>query len=69
MTKYNKDTEKLKSQNIRKILINNTKIIYKNNNENRLQILKEITINRLKKNTIDKIALTTSINILNVFNN
>ena len=28
MTKHNKDTDKLKSQEIRKILIKNTKIIY-----------------------------------------
>ena len=32
MTKYDKDTDKLKSLDIRKILINNTKIMYKNNN-------------------------------------
>ena len=43
MTKHNKDTDKLKSLDIRKILINNTKIIYKNNNKNRLQIF-EATI-------------------------
>ena len=30
MTKHNKNTDKLKSPNIKKILINNTKIIYKN---------------------------------------
>ena len=34
MTKYKKDTEKLKFPYIRKILINNTKIIYRNNNKN-----------------------------------
>ena len=34
MTKHNKDANKLKSPDIRKILINNTKIIYKNNNKN-----------------------------------
>ena len=45
MTKHNNDTDKLKSPDIRKIHINNTKIIYKNNNKNRLQILEEITIN------------------------
>ena len=33
MTKHNKDTDKLKSPEKRKILINNTKIIYKNDNE------------------------------------
>ena len=44
MTKHNKDTDKLKSPEIRKISINNTKIIYKNNNNNRLQILEAITI-------------------------
>ena len=42
MTKYNKDTDLLKSPDIRKILINNTKIIYKNNKKH-LQILKAIT--------------------------
>ena len=31
MTKHNKDNDKLKSPDIRKILINNTKIVYKNN--------------------------------------
>ena len=44
MTKHNKDTEKLKSSDIRKILITNTKIIYKNNNKTRLQILEGLTI-------------------------
>ena len=39
MTKHNKDSNKLESSDIRKILINNTKIIYKNNNKNCLQIL------------------------------
>ena len=33
MTKHNKDTDRLKSQNIRKILINYTKIILKINNK------------------------------------
>ena len=66
MTKHNKDTDKLKSLLIRKILINYTKIIYKNNNKNRLQILEAIT---MKKSTINKIVFPTSINILNIFNN
>ena len=47
MIKHNKDTDKLKSQDIRKIL-NNIKIAYKNNNKNHLQILKAITIKNLK---------------------
>ena len=68
MTKHNKETDKLKSSDLRKILVNNTKIIFKNNNKTRLQILKAITIKNLK-NTINKIVFTTSINILNVFNN
>ena len=34
MTNYNKDTDKLKSLDRRKILINNTEIIYKNNYKN-----------------------------------
>ena len=33
MTKFNKNTDKLKSPDIRKIYINYTKIIYKNNNK------------------------------------
>ena len=33
MTKHNKDTDKLKSPDIRKILINITKIVYKNDNK------------------------------------
>ena len=49
MTKCNKDSDKLKSLDIKKILINNTEIIYKNNNKNRLQILKAITIKNFKK--------------------
>ena len=36
MTKYYEDTDKMKSFGIRKILINDAKIIYKNNNKNRL---------------------------------
>ena len=40
MVKYNKDTDKLKSPDI----INNTKIIYKNDNKKRLQILEAITM-------------------------
>ena len=62
-TRHDKDTDKLKSLDIRKILINNTKIIYKNNNKkNGLQILKSITIkNRIKKPTINKIAFNIGI--------
>ena len=41
MTKHNIDTDKLKFSDIRKILVNNTKIIYKNNNKNHLQILEQ----------------------------
>ena len=41
-------TDKLKSPDIRKILINNTKIIYKNSNKNCLQILEAITIKNEK---------------------
>ena len=46
MIKHNKDTDKLKSPDIRKILINNTKIIYKNNN--RLQFFEAITTKNKK---------------------
>ena len=49
MAKHSTDTDKLISPNIRKILINNTKIIYKNNNKNRLQILKVKTVNNFLK--------------------
>ena len=49
MTKHNKDTDKLKSPDIRKILINNTKIIYRNN-KNRLQILESLIIKKQIKN-------------------
>ena len=68
MTKHNKDMDKLKSPDIRKILNNNTKIKNKNNNKNRSQMLKAITIKNLKKPTISKIAFATSLNILNVLN-
>ena len=44
MTKHNKNTDKLKSPDIRKILNNNIKTIFKNNNKNPLQILEAITI-------------------------
>ena len=64
MTKHNKDTDQVKSPDIRKILSNNTKMIYKNNKKKRLQILKAKTIKN-KKPTMNKIAFTTSINILN----
>ena len=66
MTKHNKDTDKIKSPDIRKILINNTKNIYKNNNKNWLQIFEVIAI---KNPTINKIAFNTSIIKLNIFNN
>ena len=44
MIKHNKDTDNLKSPDIKKILIDNTNIINKNNNKNRLQILEAIPI-------------------------
>ena len=47
MTKHNKHTDKLKSPDIRKILLNNTKIIYKNN-KNCLRILEAITIKKIE---------------------
>ena len=53
MTKDNKDIDKLKSQDITKIQINNSKFIYKNNT-NRLQILEAITI---KKKNYKKIKM------------
>ena len=48
MSKHNKDTDTLKSPDIRKILINNTKIIYKNINKKHFQILEAITITNEK---------------------
>ena len=48
MTKHNKDTDKLNFTGMRKILINNIKIIYKNN-KSRLQILEAITIKNYYK--------------------
>ena len=69
MIKHNKDTDKFKSLDIKKKLINNTKIIYKNNNKNHLQIFEAITFKRFLKTTINKIAFNTDINILNIFNN
>ena len=68
MTNHIKVIDKLKSPDIRKILTNNTKIIHKYNNKSRLLILEATTTKNLK-NTINKIAFTTSINILNIFNN
>ena len=67
MIKHNKDTDKLKYTDIRKILINYTNIIYKNN-KNHLQTLESITI-KIKKTTINKIVFKIGINILNIFNN
>ena len=68
MSKHNKDTDKLKSSNVRKILISNTKIMYKNNNKNHQPILETISIKN-KTHTINKIPFNTGINILNIFNN
>ena len=65
MTKHNKNTDKLKFLEIRKILINHTKMIYKTINKNYLQILEAITIKIKKKTTIDKIAFNT-FNISNI---
>ena len=67
MTKHDKDTEKLRSPDIRMIPIKNTKNVYKNNNKNSLQILETIT--KKKDPAINKRAFNTSINILNIFNN
>ena len=44
----NKNTDKFKSLDLRKILSNNTKIVCKNSNKNHLQIQEAITI-RIKK--------------------
>ena len=65
MTKYNKDGDKFKSLDIRKILINNTKITYKNNNKNRLQILEAIPI-AVEKGTF-RSPLTTVANFTYYF--
>ena len=42
----NKNTNKLKSPDIRKIRTKNTKIIYENNNKNHLEILEALTIKK-----------------------
>ena len=55
ITKYNKESDKLNSQYMRNILINNTKMINRNNNKSRLQIPQVITI---KKTTMNKISFT-----------
>ena len=70
MTKHNKDTDILKFPDIRKILINNTKIIHRNNNKNHLQNPRGSNYKKYKNNlTINKIAFKTGINRLNIFNN
>ena len=70
MIKHNKDTEKFKYSDMRNIVINKTKIIYKNNNQNRLQILEAISIKNLKNHTINKKkAFNTGVIILNIFSN
>ena len=48
MTEHNKDTDKLKSPDIRQILINNTKIIYKNNYKNSFKIVKSDNYKKFK---------------------
>ena len=48
MTRHNKSTNKLKPSDIREILIDDTKTMYKNNNINCLQILEAMRIIFLK---------------------
>ena len=67
MIKHNKDTDKLKSPDIRDIQISNTKIIYKNN-KNRLQIPETIIIKNEKKKKPTK-NNNTGMNVLNMFIN
>ena len=66
--KHNNNTDQLTSFDVRKILTDNSIIIYKNNNKERLQILEAIYIKN-KRINIHKIAFNTGTNILNVFNN
>ena len=47
---HNNSTKQLKSSDVRKILTDNTIIIYKNNNNKQLQILEAMSIKNLKKN-------------------
>ena len=61
MTKYDEDTDKIKFPVIRKILINNTKFMYKNNNKNCLQILEALTIKN--KNLIYKFYIYIYVDI------
>ena len=66
MTKHYNDNDKLKSSDNRKIPINNTNIVYKNDNKNRLQVHKAKNI---YQTTINNIAFNTGIYMLNIFNN
>ena len=46
ITKHNIDTDKLKIPDIRKIMINNAKLMYKNNHKNCLETLDAIIIKK-----------------------
>ena len=67
--KHKNSTNQLTSFNVRKILTDNTIIIYRNNSKKKqLQILETICIKN-KKTNINKIAFNTGTNIVNIFNN
>ena len=65
--KHNNITNQLTSSDVRKILTDNTIIIYKNNNKKELQIQDAICIEN-KKTNVNKIAFNTGTNI-DIFNN
>ena len=64
----NNSTNQLTSSDVRKILTDNTIIIYKTIIKKWLQILEAIYSNFFKK-IINKIAFNTDTNILNIFDN
>ena len=67
MTKENKDGDKLKSLDIRKILINKTKIIYKNNNKKPFTNPQSNNYKNKENLLKNRLAFTIGINILNVY--
>ena len=63
--KHNNSTDQLRSSDVRKNLIDNEIIIYKNNNKKQLQILEAMCIKNKKAN-INKTVFNTGTNILNI---
>ena len=67
--KRNNSTNQLISSGVRKVLTDNTIIIYKNNNKYDCKSLKYHTQNLKKKTIINKIASNTGTDVLNIFDN